>query len=347
MNPSTPSTPTSLSTSVPGGPLGRYLLHPGSDTSTVVHHVLHLLAVLGPHGPAIPGRRGGARHFRPAGVRRLPPAAGRRRACGQRRAGAGGRAGRRRGAVERAARGAAPRRAGRADRGRPHVAFEVGWSSGRLRVGLVRAAVSAGRVARVVEAAWPGAVTEVLPAEASVPGGGRRSPGVSCAWPGRSGSPFGWTSRPTPTGSCSPRSPALGRVRRGWSRSSPGRRRVASTPAAARPLSHCAPGGPGRSWSGSIDFWMTKSVPQRPSLSTDPTRASDPRGITEKAPSLCFEATVRYSIAPNRRAGAWAGVEGRARSGRRVRHVRRAQPFDPKASRPTLAGPVCPPPREG
>jgi hypothetical protein len=45
MNPSAPS--TSTSTSVPGGPLGRYLLHPGSDTSTVVHHVLHLLAGAG------------------------------------------------------------------------------------------------------------------------------------------------------------------------------------------------------------------------------------------------------------------------------------------------------------
>ena len=33
--------------SVPGGPLGRYLLHPGQDTSTVFHHVLHVLAALG------------------------------------------------------------------------------------------------------------------------------------------------------------------------------------------------------------------------------------------------------------------------------------------------------------
>jgi hypothetical protein len=45
MNPSTPS--SSPSTSLPGGPLGRYLLHPGQDTSTVVHHVLHVLAALG------------------------------------------------------------------------------------------------------------------------------------------------------------------------------------------------------------------------------------------------------------------------------------------------------------
>ena len=56
--------------------------------------------------------------------------------------------------------------------GRPHVAFEVGFSAGRLRFGLwVPAGVSAGRVARVVEAAWPGAVTEVLDTEAPLPGG--------------------------------------------------------------------------------------------------------------------------------------------------------------------------------
>ncbi|MGH9130068.1 MAG: hypothetical protein ACRDY2_14195 [Acidimicrobiales bacterium] len=45
-----------------------------------------------------------------------------------------------------------------------------------------------------------------------------------------------------------------------------------------------------------IDFWMTKGVPQRSSLSADPTRAADVRAITEKAASLCFEATVRYGI---------------------------------------------------
>jgi len=41
MNPS--STPTSL----PGGPLGRYLLHPGQETSNVVHHVLRVLEAVG------------------------------------------------------------------------------------------------------------------------------------------------------------------------------------------------------------------------------------------------------------------------------------------------------------
>lgn len=45
-----------------------------------------------------------------------------------------------------------------------------------------------------------------------------------------------------------------------------------------------------------IDFWMTKGVPATTSLSADPSRASDVRAITEKASSLCFEATVRYGV---------------------------------------------------
>ena len=63
MNPSTPSDPTS--TSVPGGPLGRYLLHPGSDTSTVVHHVLHVLADVGRAGDMAVLRYGLSARFEP------------------------------------------------------------------------------------------------------------------------------------------------------------------------------------------------------------------------------------------------------------------------------------------
>lgn len=157
MNPSTPSTPTSPSTSLPGGPLGRYLLHPGSDTSTVVHHVLHVLAALG--RTAIP--------FLVAAVALIVVA--RLVLAVTRRQQAGG------GHVVTVAPGpevepsgaealwnglhGVLRRGGLAGlvSGRPHVAFEVGWSAGRLRFGLwVPAGVSAGRAARVVEAAWPG-----------------------------------------------------------------------------------------------------------------------------------------------------------------------------------------------
>ena len=111
MNPSTPSDPTS--TSVPGGPLGRYLLHPGSDTSTVVHHVLHVLADVG--RAALP--------FLVAVVvlvivARLVLTVTRRQKAGGGHvvtvgAGTGGGAARCRGVVERAARGAAPGWSGR------------------------------------------------------------------------------------------------------------------------------------------------------------------------------------------------------------------------------------------
>lgn len=172
MNPSTPSTPTLPSTSLPGGPLGRYLLHPGQDTSTVVHHVLHVLAGLG--RTAVPFL---ITVVALVVITRLALAVTHRQRAGG-------------GHVVTVAPGPEVEPAGaealwnglhgllrRGDlaglvSGRPHVAFEVGFSSGRLRFGLwVPAGVSAGRVARVVEAAWPGAVTEVAPAEAPVSGG--------------------------------------------------------------------------------------------------------------------------------------------------------------------------------
>ena len=176
------------------------------------------------------------------------------------------------------------------------MAFEVGWSSGRLRFGLwVPAAVSAGRVARVVEAAWPGAVTEVLPAEASVPGGAEIAGGEL-----RLAGPEWFSLRVD-----QPADPyrLLLAALSGLGSGEAGVVQVLARPATRRQYARCRKaaialrtGRPRSKLVRFIDFWMTKSVPQRPSLSTDPTRASDARGITEKASSLCFEATVRYSI---------------------------------------------------
>lgn len=48
--------------------------------------------------------------------------------------------------------------------GRPHVAFELSWQAGRLRIGIwVPAGVPAARVAAAVQSAWPGANTEIGP----------------------------------------------------------------------------------------------------------------------------------------------------------------------------------------
>ncbi len=172
MNPSV-STPTPPSPPVPGGPLGRYLLHPGQETSTFVHHVLNVLVAVG--RMAVPvlavavallvvGRLVLAvtRRQRSTGAHLVTVAPGPE--------------------VEPAGAEAlwnglhgVLRRGGLAGMvsGRPHVGFEVGWEAGRLRFGVwVPAGVPASRVARVLQAAWPGAVTEVLDAAAPVPGGG-------------------------------------------------------------------------------------------------------------------------------------------------------------------------------
>jgi hypothetical protein len=179
---------------------------------------------------------------------------------------------------------------------RPHVAFEVGFSVGRLRFGLwVPAGVSAGRVARVIEAAWPGAVTEVVPAEAPLPGGAGIAGGEL-----RLAGPEWFSLRID-----QPADPyrLLLAALAGLGSDEAGVVQVLARPATRRRYGRCRKaavalrtGWPRSKLVRFIDFWMTKGVPQRPSLSTDPTRAGDVRAITEKAASLCFEGTVRYGI---------------------------------------------------
>jgi Type IV secretion-system coupling protein DNA-binding domain/TraM recognition site of TraD and TraG len=180
--------------------------------------------------------------------------------------------------------------------GRPHVAFEVGFSAGRLRFGLwVPACVSAGRVARVAEAAWPGAVTEVLSATGPLPGGeGIVGGELRLAGPE-------WFSLRVDQ----PADPyrLLLAALSGLGSDEAGVVQVLARPATRRRYARCRKaavalrsGQPRSRLVRFIDFWMTKGVPQRPSLSADPTRAGDVRATTEKAASVCFEATVRYGI---------------------------------------------------
>jgi hypothetical protein len=180
--------------------------------------------------------------------------------------------------------------------GRPHVAFEVGFSAGRLRFGLwVPATVSAGRVARVIEAAWPGAVTEVLLAESPLPGGERIVGGEL-----RLAGPEWFSLRVD-----HPADPyrLLLAALSGLGAGEAGVVQVLARPATRRRYARCRKaaialrtGRPRSKLVRFVDFWMTKGVPQPSSLSADPTRATDVRAITEKAASLCFEATVRYGI---------------------------------------------------
>jgi hypothetical protein len=180
--------------------------------------------------------------------------------------------------------------------GRPHVAFEGGWATGRLRLGLwLPAGVSAVRAARVVEAAWPGAVTEVVDGLAPLPGGAGIAGGEL-----RLAEPEWFALRVD-----QPADPyrLLLAALSGLGAGEAGVVQVLARPATRRRYARCRKAAvalqTGRSRSRLVrfvDFWMTKGVPQRPSLSAHPTRAADVRAATEKASSVCFEATLRYGI---------------------------------------------------
>ena len=296
MNLSAQPPPTSPSTSVPGGPLGRYLLHPGQETSSLVRHVLDVLVAVG--RVAVPvlvvvvallviGRLVLAvtRRQRFAGAHLVSVAPGPE--------------------VEPAGAEALwnglhgmLRRGGLAGlvSGRPHVAFEVGFEAGRLRFGLwVPAGVSASRVARVAEAAWPGAVTEILDAGAPLPAG----PGIT-AGELRLARPEWFALRVDHR--VDPYRLLLAALS-GLGAGEAGVVQVLARPATRRRYARCRKaaialrtGRPRSRLVRFVDFWMTKGVPQRPSLSADPTRAADVRAATEKAASLCFEATLRYGV---------------------------------------------------
>ena len=294
MNPSAQSSPTP--TSLPGGPLGRYLLHPGQESSTLVHHVLHVLAALG--WVALPvllavvallvvGRLVLAvtRRQRSAGAHLVSVAPGPE----VEPAGAEALWNGLHGVLRRSV------LAGLVS-GRPHVTFEVGVEAGRLRFGVwVPAGVPASRVARVLEAAWPGAVTEVLGAAAPLPGGEGIAAGeLRLAQPE-------WFSLRVDHPSDPYR--LLLAALSGLGPDGTGVVQVLARPAGGRRYRRCRAaavalrtGRPRSRLVRFVDFWMTKGVPQRPSLSADPTRASDVRAITEKASSLCFEATLRYGV---------------------------------------------------
>ncbi len=277
MNPS--STPTSL----PGGPLGHYLLHPGQETSTVVHHILHVLAAVG--RVAVPGLLAVTRRQRSAGAHLVSVAPGPEVEPSGAEALWNGLHG-------------VLRRSGLAGMvsGRPHVGFEVGFEAGRLRFGLwVPARVSASRVAGVVEAAWPGSVTEVLPATGPLPGGeGIVAGELHLAQPEWFGLRVDHPADPYRL---------LRAALSGLGPDDAGVVQVLARPARRRRYRRCRTAAvalrTGRSRSKLVrfvDFWMTKGVPHTPNLSADPTRAADVRAITDKASSLCFEATLRYGI---------------------------------------------------
>ena len=299
--PTTASTPTQASSvpapPSPNGPLARYLLHPGRETSAVVHHLLHLLVAIA-HGAV------------PVAVAVLGAAVAARLAlwlARYNRTHAGGHlvnvapgpevdpAGAE--ALWSALHGVLRRTWWCSLTGRPHVAFELSWQAGRLAIGIwVPAGVPAPRVAAAVQAAWPGASTAIGPATAPMPAGGTLTAGelrlAEREW-------FGFrTEHPADPyrmllgalGSLDPEETAVVQVlaRPAASRRYRRARKAATAMRTGRSRNMLV---------RFVDFWLTKGAPRPVHLSGDPSRAADIRAITEKSASVGFETTVRYGVA--------------------------------------------------
>ena len=199
----------------PSGPLARYLAHPGATTARIFHHLAQVLA----HLPKAVGA--GALAVTLIGVVAVTLA----RRTQARRMGEGARLVRVLTPPEVDPQGAATlwtnlvallRPAWRRFLGgQPHLGFELTASDGGLTIALwVPGQIPPGLVERAVEAAWPGARTETVPAipPLSGPGvatGGALSPGASRALPAAHRA----QGRPAPPAAGRPGGPRRGRVR--------------------------------------------------------------------------------------------------------------------------------------
>ncbi len=163
----TPGVPT------PKGPLAHYVLHPGTETSRLLHHIAHVLATAGAHlGPPVFGavltvavalavlrRRQAARMAEGARLVRIlaPPEVDPE------------------GATTLWSNLVALLRPAwrRLLGGQPHLGFEITSGPHGLRIGLwVPGSVPEGLVERAIEAAWPGARTETTEDSAPLSGPG-------------------------------------------------------------------------------------------------------------------------------------------------------------------------------
>ena len=300
--------------SVPSGPLAHYLAHPGATTSHLLHqlgHALfHLAVALGPPvaGIALAGfvalgvaRRAQARRMTEGArlvVVRTPPEVDPQ------------------GAVTLWTNLVALLRPAwrRLLGGQPHLGFELTATDGVLTIALwVPGAVPPGLVERAVEAAWPGARTETVPAVAPLVGRGGATGGelrlaVAEHYPLKS------------EHKVDPLRPLLGALSglgEGESacvqllaRPVTGRRLARLQRAAAARRS----GRPASRLGRLIDLFTPGPTTQ--AAATDPTRSADVADILDKAAQPCWAITIRYAVAivgaqaPDRQAA--ARLRGRA-----------------------------------
>jgi hypothetical protein len=293
------------------GPLARYLAHPGAETAQLLHHLSALTGHLGvAAGPALAGialaatvtvtviRRRQARRLTDGErlVRVLAP-------------------------PEVDPQGAATLWTNlvallrpawrRALGGQPHLAFELTATDAGLTISWwVPGAVPPGLVERAVEAAWPGARTETLPATAPLAGGGIATGGEL-----RLALPEQYPLRTAhKVDSLRPLLGALDGIGEGESaavqvlvRPLTGRRLTRLHKAAAARRA----GRPATRTARLVDLVTPGSTAQP--ANTDPSRGSDVADILDKAAQPCWAICIRYAVATSATdAQAPARLRGRA-----------------------------------
>ncbi|MHB1504817.1 MAG: type IV secretion system DNA-binding domain-containing protein [Acidimicrobiales bacterium] len=307
-------TATPSPTPAPSGLLGRYLTHPGAETDCLVHHVGHVLFVLGTElGP-------------PVAVVLLVAAVvvvvSRRRMAAAMAAGA------------RQVSVLAPPEVDpdgapvlwsnlvallrpawrRATVGQPHLGFEVTAGPGGLAISLwVPACVPPGLVERAVEAAWPGAQTTTTPAcpplpEATLATGGELRLAAGDHYPLKTdhrvdplrpllGALSGLGEHERACVQILAR-PVTGRRLRTLSKAAVHRRNGRPAHRTGRLLDLVTPGGRG---------------PRTQRAEVDPARSADVAAILDKAAQPCWAIAIRYAVATDETGpGAKASLRGRA-----------------------------------
>jgi len=280
---------------LPSGPLAHYLAHPGATTARIVHHIAHLLAHLATtFGPAALG-------VVLAGVVAVTLA----RRTQARRMGEGARLVRVLTPPDVDPQGAATlwtnlvallRPAWRRALGaQPHLGFELTASDGGLTIALwVPGQIPPGLVERAVEAAWPGARTETVPASPPLSG-----PGMSIGGALALALPEHYPLRTEHR--VDPLRPLLGALA-GLAENESACVQVLARPITGRRLTrlHKAAaarraGRPANRIGRLIDLVTPGPSAQPPA--TDPSRGADVADILDKSAQPCWAISIRYAVA--------------------------------------------------
>jgi hypothetical protein len=279
----------------PSGPLARYLAHPGADTSRLVHHLAHALAQLAATaGPVAAGivlvglvavaltRRAQARRLADGArlVKVLTPPEVDPQGAGTLWTN-----------LVALLRPAWRRVLG----GQAHLGFELTATDGGLTIALwVPGPIPAGLVERAVEAAWPGARTETVPATPPLAGGGIATGGaLALALPEH---------YPLRTEhKVDPLRPLIGALA-GLGETESACVQILARPVTGRRLArlHKAAaarraGRPASRLGRLVD--LATPGPSTQAAATDPSRGADVADILDKAAQPCWAVAVRYAVA--------------------------------------------------